>query len=139
MNLRGSPAVGVIAGIVILVGAVVAMRGCGKSPSSALRETRVWQHCLACGHEWRMNAKKRLNERRRDPTGNRFTRCPKCGKWRGVTMGYCSECGKHIPNVMMHVAEDGTITTSERTLCDECAKKHRAQPVDEREEAFEGE
>jgi uncharacterized protein with PIN domain len=133
MNLRSSPIVGLVAAIVIIVGAVFAFKGCGKSPSSALESNKVRQRCLACGHEWRMTSKSRLEEARKDPSGHRFTRCPKCGEWRGAALIKCPECGELMPNIIIEELEDGTIITRERVLCDECAKKHGGQPVEDEE------
>lgn len=131
MNLRGSPIVGLVAAIVIIVGAIFALRGCGRSPSSALERNVVRQRCLACGHEWNMRSTSRLQEASKDPSGKRFTQCPKCGKWRGVTLIKCPECGKPMPHVIVHEREDGSIVADERRLCDECAKKHGGQPPPE--------
>lgn len=138
MNLRSSPLVGAVAAVIIIVGAVFVVRGCGRSSSDALRHYAGWQHCLACHHEWHMDTEKMMKERKQDPTGNRFTRCPKCGKWRGVSMTYCTECGKRIPGAAAFEREDGTVVCVQRRLCDECAKKHGGAVVDEHDQ-FGGE
>jgi DNA-directed RNA polymerase subunit RPC12/RpoP len=88
----------VVAGI---VAAVFAVRGCRHTPESALRQYVGNQVCLACGHEWHMDTKVMMEERLKDPTGHRFTQCPKCGAWRGVAVGRCAKCGKRIPKVAM--------------------------------------
>lgn len=126
MHLKKSPIIGAIAGLAIVIALGFALRGCKRSPEGGLRKYVGNQICLACGYEWHMDTKKMMEERLKDPTGNRFTQCPKCHEWRGVGIRKCAECGKPIPVAMMHVAPDGTITTSRRTLCDECAA--RGQP-----------
>jgi len=139
MNLRNSSLVAVGAVVVIIIGAVLSIRSCGKlSPSGGLREYMGRQHCLACGHEWRMDLADWKKERDEDPTGNRFTHCPKCDAWRGVGIGSCAECGKRIPKIIAYEAEDGSITCSYRRLCDKCAEKHGGQPMDARERFLEG-
>jgi formate dehydrogenase maturation protein FdhE len=132
MDLKSSPLVGVLAVLIIIGGAVFAFRGCGKSPAGALRQYVGDQYCLACGYEWHMDTAKMMKERLQDPTGNRFVRCPKCGKWRGVTVVRCSECGKRIPGATAYERPDGTVIVVQRRLCDECAKKAGGQPEDER-------
>ena len=130
MNLRSSPILGVVAAVVVIVAAVLAFKGCGKSANSTLEGNEIRQRCLACGYEWRMNSKGRLEEAREDPTGCRFTHCPKCDQWRGAALVKCPECGKDMPNIIVH-EQDGTVYTTERGLCDGCAEKHGGQPVDE--------
>ena len=83
-------------------------------------------------------AEGRLEEAREDPTGCRFTHCPKCDQWRGAALVKCPECGKDMPNIIVH-EQDGTVYTTERGLCDECAEKHGGQPVDELGGTFEDE
>lgn len=69
-----------------------------------------------------------MAERLKDPTGNRFTRCPMCHEWRGVGVGRCAKCGKSIPKIILHEASDGTVTTSHRVFCDECAEAEGVEP-----------
>ncbi|MBN1917530.1 MAG: hypothetical protein JW889_06440 [Verrucomicrobia bacterium] len=83
-----------------------------------------------------MDTKAMMEQARNDPTGNRFTQCPKCEAWRGVGMGVCAKCGKPIPKVIAYEEADGTVATAQRKFCDECAAELRgAEP--ENEEAHE--
>jgi uncharacterized protein with PIN domain len=123
VNLRKSPVVGAVACLIVLLAAVFGIRGCQRVSRSQIPKGLTFpQYCLACGHVWRMTPKQMLKDARQDTTNNSFTRCPECGAQRGVTMSTCEKCGKPIPRVYMHEAEDGAVSTWVRTLCDECAK-----------------
>jgi hypothetical protein len=123
MTHRASLTATVVVMVAASVLVSVAMSGCRRSSEALLQDAAGRRYCLECGHEWVMSLGAIKEERLQDPTGNRFVCCPKCGQWRGVSMGYCSECGKRIPRRELVEMEDGSIVTQRRSYCDECARK----------------
>lgn len=109
--------------LIALIATAITIRHLARNPGNTIRDKVGRRICLECGHMWHMKVSDIMEERMKDPSGNRWVKCPVCGAWKGVPVRDCARCGKAISAVVETVDDAGNAAYVGRELCDDCVKE----------------